>query len=296
MEYMQKDFNESLTAICEKLTNNKEKGNRKSYLLGGQSGAGKTTISRKLLENDSNLIVINGDEFRRFHPHFNELYKEHGKDAVIHTQKFAGKMTEAVIDKLSNEGYSLIIEGTLRTTVVPEKTKNLLEQKGYDVELCVMQVRPEKSYLGTLERYERMVSEYEVPRHTPKEHHDLIVKNIVENLDVLYKKNSFEEIKLYNREGNVIYSQKETPDINPSAIIKNEFDRKLSKDEIKEINDGYSRVEKSMIKRNASSKEISMITELKKKINGNLSTNEKIKIKVSKTLYKNKTKDNENEK
>ena len=42
---------------------------------------------------------------------------------------FAGKMVEAVIDKLSSLKYNLIIEGTLRSAAVPINTATLLNLK-----------------------------------------------------------------------------------------------------------------------------------------------------------------------
>ena len=80
-----------------------------AILLGGQSGAGKTylhTIFRERLAK--NVIVINGDEYRRMHPHYNELQETYGKDAVSHTAAWAGAMVEHLINALSKSSYNLI--------------------------------------------------------------------------------------------------------------------------------------------------------------------------------------------
>ena len=53
-------------------------------------------------------------------------------------------------------------------------------------------VKPEKSYLGTLLRYEEMIKWGKIPRMTPKEHHDLVVKNIGDNLEIIYNSKAFD--------------------------------------------------------------------------------------------------------
>ena len=75
-----------------------------AYLLGGQSGADKSTLHKVLDEHfDGNVIVINGDEYRKSHPHFNEIQQQYGIDAPAHTAKWSGAMTEALIDGLSKQ-------------------------------------------------------------------------------------------------------------------------------------------------------------------------------------------------
>ena len=97
--------------------------NKKAFLLGGQSGAGKTTLHSILSELVTpRPAIINGDEYRKSHPNFVQLNAAYGKDAVSHTAAWSGKMTETLIDALSKLGYNLIIEGTLRTSSVPMKT------------------------------------------------------------------------------------------------------------------------------------------------------------------------------
>lgn len=103
-----------------------------AFLLGGQSGAGKTTLHKIIHRRlDGNGISINGDDYRKFHPRFLELQRIYGDEAVNYTAPWAGRMTEALIDSLSRIGYNLVIESTLRTAEVPLKTAELLRQRGY---------------------------------------------------------------------------------------------------------------------------------------------------------------------
>lgn len=211
-----------------------------AYLIVGQPGAGKTTMANifKRTEHED-AIFISGDDYRKEHPHFKELQEQYGDDSVQHTKEFAGRMTEALIDALSQQGYHLIIEGTLRTVEVPLKTKKLLEHRGYQVSLNVMLVRPEVSYLSTLKRYAQMKAHGGTPRKTPKEHHDAVAKSIVENLSALYLMDAFSEIRMFTREETCIYDMQKTPRENPAHLMEAEFFRKLTSAEKQEIRDEY---------------------------------------------------------
>ena len=126
-------------------------------MLGGQSGAGKTTIHRiKQKEFQGNIIIIDGDSYRSQHPNYLVLQEKYGKDSVDYTKGFAGKVVEHLVDELSTQGYHLLIEGALRTTQVPKKTAQLLASKGYQVSLAIIGTKPELSYLSTLIRYEEL--------------------------------------------------------------------------------------------------------------------------------------------
>ena len=46
----------------------------KAYILGGQAGAGKSILNHYIQKiNKGNVIIINGDEYRKYHPHFTEI-------------------------------------------------------------------------------------------------------------------------------------------------------------------------------------------------------------------------------
>lgn len=258
--FTENEFKKAFEEIKARLTESiKIKEEKKAFLLGGQPGAGKSGLTALLEKENKNLVVINGDDFRKKHPHFIELQKMYGKEAVEYTKTFAGKMTEALISKLSDEGYNLVIEGTLRTSETPLKTQQELSKKGYQVEMAVIQVRPEFSYLGTLNRYEEMIKLGLQPRATLKKDHQVVVDNIANNLSKIYNTKLFSNIRIYNRESQCLYSMKETPNIDPGTLISKEFQRALSEDEKNQLLKGYDKVLQYMNERKAPKEEIAVI-------------------------------------
>lgn len=214
--------------------------NPQAYLIVGQPGAGKSAMADLFMrKHENNILFLSGDDYRKYHPRYRALQAEYGDDAVLHTQRFAGQMTEALIEDCSMQHYHLIIEGTLRTTEVPLKTKALLEARGYAVSLNVLLVRPEISYLSTIKRYHLMQEMGGIPRMTPKEHHDAIVSNIVGNLSLLYHSNAFTEILVYNRAGQCLYDSNDAAS-SPADLFRKEFSRKLTPDEIQSIHQQYN--------------------------------------------------------
>lgn len=157
-DYTDSEFKHALARNLRSLTRGKKSSKQPiAILLGGQSGAGKTTIHRiKQKEFQGNIVIIDGDSFRSQHPHYLELQQEYGKDSVEYTKDFAGKMVESLVTELSHLGYNLLIEGTLRTIDVPKKTAQLLKSRGYEVQLSLIATKPKLSYLSTLIRYEEL--------------------------------------------------------------------------------------------------------------------------------------------
>lgn len=210
--YSAEDFDKALERTIDLLTFNKNVSSTPhTVILGGQSGAGKTTIHRvKMVESKGDYIVIDGDTYRAQHPHFRALQEKYGVDSVEYTKMFAGKMVEAVIEKLSSLKYNLIIEGTLRSAAVPINTATLLKSKGYTVDFCLIATKPELSYLTTQLRYlEMLVVNPLQARATPKEHHDGIVKSLISNSNELEQSGLFESIQVYKRNLVQVYNSKQ---------------------------------------------------------------------------------------
>lgn len=200
-----------------------------AYLITGQPGAGKSASASALLsmyEND--IVFINGDTFREAHPHFEDILQKYGDDTVSYTQDFSGQMVEACIDCLSREKRNLIIEGTLRTVKVPKDTCQLLKGRGYRAILAFLLVRPEISFLSAVRRYKKLKAAGGFARVTAQAHHDNVVLSIPANLHELYNQNIFDDILILDRNQDILYRCRDNPKMDPSDMVRNEFNRSLS--------------------------------------------------------------------
>ena len=259
--------------------------NPKVVLLGGQPGAGKSGLEN-IINKKKNYASISGDDYREYHPRFKEINLEYGRDASKYTQQWAAEITEKLIKELRKEKYNLIIEGTLRTAELPLKEANAFKKADYKVELNVVVVKPEKSRLGTLERYEAMLKQGKVPRMTPKEHHDLVVNNIGNNLEIIYNSKAFDNIKLFDRENNLLYNYKESPNVNPKDILNKEFNRVWKKEEIEKFKEKWENLIKIMESRKAPIEEISQLKIEKNQVLERIS---KIKEQIKENPWSKKT-------
>ena len=259
--------------------------NPKVVLLGGQPGAGKSGLEN-MVNIKKNYVSISGDDYREYHPRFKEINLEYGREASKYTQQWAAEITEKLIKELRKEKYNLIIEGTLRTAELPLKEANAFKKAGYKVELNVVVVKSEKSRLGTLERYEAMLKQGKVPRMTPKEHHNLVVNNIGNNLEIIYNSKAFDNIKLFDRENNLLYNYKESPNVNPKDILNKEFNRVWKKGEIEKFKEKWENLIKVMENRKSPAKEISELKNEKGQILERIS---KIKEQIKENPWSKKT-------
>lgn len=243
-EFSKDDFELALKRTFRSLSRGKTTSvNPKAILIGGQSGAGKTTIHRiKQKEFQGNIIIIDGDSYRSLHPNYLSLQDEYGKNSVDYTKGFAGKMVEYLVDELSKQGYHLLIEGTLRTTEVPRKTARLLKSRGYQVSLAIIATKPELSYLSTLIRYEEVYAvNPSQARATPKEHHDGIVDHLVDNLRELENDKLFGQIQIYQRDRTCVYDS-ETDDGPATEVLQDCLFGKWSKVEEEMMKVGQERL------------------------------------------------------
>ncbi|MEG2485037.1 MAG: zeta toxin family protein, partial [Clostridia bacterium] len=222
-KFTEEEFEKYKVEMYNKLTIDIEPDeNPRAYILGGQSGSGKTTLHRIFKDRlKGNCVIINGDDFRQYHPRYKELKEKYGEDSVSKLGAFSGKMVEALVEDFSKDKYNLIVEGTLRTPSVPLETAEKLKDKGYSVELSVMAVKPQISYLSTIDRYEKMLDKGSVTRITPKAHHDNIVDKIADNLSEIYNSDVMDNISVYNRERECLYNQREIPNVDPGDVLEN---------------------------------------------------------------------------
>lgn len=234
MNYTKSELNQQIEYYYDQLTLSKTPAREPwAILTGGQPGSGKSSIKRIANRKSKNFIFLNTNEFRDSHPNYMEIQREYGSDHPKHTAQWAGAITEALIERLSKEKYNLLIEGTLRTTEVPEQTANRLRANGYKVDLYVMAVKPEVSFTGTITRFFQGRQKDNNGRAVDKKHHDLVVSRLQENLVYLAKKKCFDEIVVCNRAGELIRSKNNPDEI--TAAINHEWSRSLTEKEAQDL-------------------------------------------------------------
>lgn len=173
------------------------------FVLGGQPGAGKSQSIKQIQKkyfSDKKALVINGDEFRRFHPNFVEIQNKYGKEAANYTGQFAGAITEKMIDKAISEKVNIIVEGTFRTPEIPIKTLNQFQNNGYKTGVSITTTQGELSWASTQLRFKEMQEAGMPARYTPKPAHDVVLDNLAKNADTIQKEINPNFYQVFNRE------------------------------------------------------------------------------------------------
>jgi UDP-N-acetylglucosamine kinase len=199
--------------------------NPQGFVLGGQPSAGKSNLlleAKKRLSR--NILEINGDNFRKYHPDYKKLQKEQGQNSSLHTQEFSGNMTNAILNKAIAEKYNIVIEGTFRTSKTPIKTLKQFKDNGYEMNVLVQTCNQKISWASCLERYEKALKNNKnEARFTPKEHHDLVVKNLAKNIKEVAKSGLVDHMQIFARipvKGNPNeFTQKEIYNSNSKKMV-----------------------------------------------------------------------------
>lgn len=192
-------------------------------LLGGQPGAGKSfgilTIAQRL---NNNLLVINGDEFRVYHQHYEALYQQYGKDAAKYTAEFTGKMVQKVRDEAIKQRMNMVIEGTFRDVNLPLAELTNFTRQGYATSVIICTCPQEISWESTLKRAEIQAKSGLQPRYVAKEHHDLVVNKLADNAQQVFNSGKADRFEIYSRTEKLFDSDSDrTPSV--AQIIQREL-------------------------------------------------------------------------
>ena len=170
-------------------------------LLGGQPASGKTGLFEYVKQANPahNFIEINGDEYRQYHPRAQEIDEEYGQDAPKYTQPFSNTLVEYVKAECLRLRRSFIIEGTMRTYAVIERTAQEIRQAGFRCEAYALAIHRQDSLLGVFLRFERDKQRTGVGRFSPIAVHDEAYRQIPLNLAKADAEKLFDRLVVYTR-------------------------------------------------------------------------------------------------
>ena len=149
---------------------------------------------------DRQFVVINGDEFRNYHPNYNAIYNQYGTEAPHHTQPFSNAMVEWAKNECLTKGYDFIVEGTMRNFSVIQNTASELQAHGFRAELHALAIPRIESLLGIFDRYERDMTQTGVGRFSAIAVHDEAFHNIPANLNRAARELAVDRFVVYRRD------------------------------------------------------------------------------------------------
>lgn len=176
-------------------------------VIGGQPGAGKSgiiTLSQNDFFPDQNVAIINGDEFRKYHPDSKQIFLNHDKDYASLTDPDVREWTKAIFDKAIKEKYNIIFEGTMRTEQICETIQNL-KKKDYEVIVRVAAVNEFESRAAIYQRYENQLTQYGSGRFTSRNAHDESYTGMLTTLQRIEDKGLYDQLEVFKRNGELVY-------------------------------------------------------------------------------------------
>lgn len=172
--------------------------------------------------SDNNVVIINGDELRPFHPKIDEIAKLYPKYYAKVTDQENQTWTSDLLETTIRENYNIIFEGTGRNTrilnTIQEKMKN------YDVVVRGMAVNELNCLISILKRYEYQIEKKGWGRMVPFEHFCTTYKEMPNTIDTIEKSGIVNEVEVYIR-GEVpstpikIYSSKDKRELNAKQAV-----------------------------------------------------------------------------
>lgn len=172
-----------------------------SIIIGGQTGAGKSGMlgySERMFEDD-NVIIINSDEIKPFHPKSEEIAKLYPDLYTKITDQESNTWTSKLFEELRQQGYNIIFEGTMKNNRIADESITELERLGYTVIVRGLAVCDLESRISILERYEGQVATKGWGRLVVPEHHNQTYKGMPETIKYISDTGRYDVLEIYAR-------------------------------------------------------------------------------------------------
>ncbi len=237
--------------------------NPQAIITGGQPGAGKSKIlslSRTHFP-DRNVVVINGDVLRSYHPIAQKMQQSGDKSFAEHTDADAREWTRQLLQHAVENKYNVIFESTMRDPGPISKTMEKLKEEGYHITTKVVATHARNSTTGIYDRYETMHAQEGYGRWTPEASHDAGYEGMPNTVERIEKNGLADRMEVYNRSGEVIYENNYKDgawERQAEAVeaIRAERDREPTAQEKQKFHEDWQRINDMMAQRNADAKEM----------------------------------------
>ena len=172
-----------------------------AVIIGGQTGAGKSSLIGYSTEmfSDDNVVIINSDEIKPFHPKSEEIARLYPKMYTKITDQESNTWTSRLFEELRREGYNIIFEGTMKNNRIADESIPELQQLGYTVIVRGLAVCDSESRMSILERYEGQVSKKGWGRLVVTDHHNQTYDGMPNTIDYIEQNGRYDILEIFAR-------------------------------------------------------------------------------------------------
>jgi predicted ABC-type ATPase len=174
-----------------------------AVIFGGQPGAGKSVAADDMadaLVSQGGSVRIDADAMRSLLP-YAESAQRGDEGFAQATQVDAGRMAQAAREFAISQRRNIIDEGTLRDPDSAMRLATKFREQGYRVELHVMAVNEQVSFVRAVSRYELAVETGTAPRWVDKAWHDEAVRGVAQSVKGVEEAGLADRIVVYDRFG-----------------------------------------------------------------------------------------------
>lgn len=166
---------------------------------------------------DGNVVIINSDELKPFHPKIEEIAKLYPQYYTKITDQESNTWTSNLFDTVLKEGYNVIFEGTGKNSRILGTISEKMND--YDVVVRGMAVSKLNCLMSILERYEYQVQTKGWGRLVVLDHFEQTYKGMPETINEIEKSKIVSAVEVYKRgttpfEPQLIYNSLNIKDFN----------------------------------------------------------------------------------
>jgi hypothetical protein len=158
-----------------------------AIILAGQPGAGKGALARAAeLELNEDVVKIDPDELREFHPQVAALRNAHPYTWSGYTHPDASRWADELLQATIEGKKNLIFDTTLSNGQWSSDLIKDLQSRGYDVEVRAMTAHKLESEHGVDERFSTSLDRRGYGRYVPEGAREAIYTKLPISLDTVH--------------------------------------------------------------------------------------------------------------
>ena len=190
----------------------------RAILFAGQPGSGKGGLSQAArMELGGDVVVIDPDAERRFHPGFRSLPAGNPYEWSGETHKDAGQWADEKCIASVQGRKNFILDTTMSDGAWTSDLIESLRKNGYDVEVRAVVAHRLESELGVDQRFAKQLDSSGVGRHVPEGVRTSVYDKLPTSLDTVAERTGV-QVRLYSREGVELYDSR-TSAVHPGEAL-----------------------------------------------------------------------------